>query len=158
MREVLCTGHTTTFGRSLRSLLAYINDVTSNSTACEFQEEKADAGGEHEVKHLRTQESHPNDSTALDLRIRDLRILDVNFHPSNVYSIIVRKHSVLLSLDPFKAVVMADRIIILVPPQKMAEENMDRILKMFENNFQCKYYIINTQFIQTHFATFVPMT
>ena len=73
---------------------------------------------------------------ALNLRIRDLRLLDVNFYPADVYSIIVKKHAVVLSLDPFKAVVMADRLIVIIPQEHTAEENMDVILKMFESRFK----------------------
>ena len=133
MREVLQTGSCSTFGKSLRALLGYINEIRLHPANADGGEECFQADN-HALKNK--EEIYLKESCALDLRIRDLRLLDVNFHPSNVYSILVRKHSVLLSLDPFKAIVMSDRIIIVVSPQRKTEENMDHILRIFENHFK----------------------
>ena len=52
---------------------------------------------------------------AIRIRVRDLRLLDYNTHPNSGFSIVVRRHSVLLSLDPIRAVVMANKVVLMVP-------------------------------------------
>ena len=47
---------------------------------------------------------------AIRMRIRDLRILDFSINPNSAYSIVVRRHAVLISLDPIRAVVMANQV------------------------------------------------
>ena len=66
---------------------------------------------------------------AIQIRIRDLRRLDFNLNPSEEPSFWVRKHAVLISIDPIRAVVMASRIIIIVPPG-----GMDNILEILEKH------------------------
>ena len=66
---------------------------------------------------------------AIHLRMRDLRRLDFNLNPSEEPSFWVRKHAVLISIDPIRAVVMASRIIIIVPPG-----GMDNILEILEKH------------------------
>ena len=66
---------------------------------------------------------------AIQLRIRDLRRLDFNLNPSEEPSFWVRKHAVLISIDPIRAVVMASRIIIIIPPG-----GMDNILDILERH------------------------
>ena len=149
MREVLQTGSCSTFGKSLRALLGYINDIRLRPLNADSGEESLQANN-HALKCLN--KNYSEESCALDLRIRDLRLLDVNFHPSNVYSILVRKNSVLLSLDPFKAIVMSDRIIIVVSPQRKTEENMDHILRIFENHFKGMLLLWNRFLFQFFFS------
>ena len=52
---------------------------------------------------------------AIRIRIRDLRILDYNINPSDVFSVVVRRHAVLISLDPIRAIVMANKVVLMVP-------------------------------------------
>ena len=59
---------------------------------------------------------------------RDLRRMDFVSHPNEEPSIRVRKHVVLFSVDPIRAIIMSSRIIILVPPG-----GMDQILKIVES-------------------------
>ena len=66
---------------------------------------------------------------AIQLRIRDLRRLDFNLNPSEEPSFWVRKHAVLISIDPIRAVVTASRIIIIIPPG-----GMDNILDILERH------------------------
>jgi hypothetical protein len=82
---------------------------------------------DHSHIAVKNEEQYP----VLDLRLRDLRMLDSHFNSNSDHSIVVRKHVVLLCLDPFRAVVMADRLIIIIPPDIQANQNMDLILKMF---------------------------
>lgn len=141
MREVLETGSSSSFGKSSRALLSYINSIRLHSDTADIANEHS-AASSNALQH--SEKVLSNESCVVDLRIRDLRLLDVNFYSNDIYSIVVRKHSVLLSLDPFKVVVMSDRIVIVVSPQKKAEENMDHILRMFENHFKGSWRFINT--------------
>jgi hypothetical protein len=58
-------------------------------------------------------------------------MLDSHFNSNSEHSIVVRKHVVLMCLDPFRAIIMADRLIIIIRPDIQANQNMDLILKMF---------------------------
>mmetsp|Transcript_30145 Transcript_30145/g.96185 ORF Transcript_30145/g.96185 Transcript_30145/m.96185 type:complete len:592 (-) Transcript_30145:333-2108(-) len=49
------------------------------------------------------------------LHPRDLRKLSVNYSVSNTASIIVRKHVILMNFDPLRAIVLHDRLLLLVP-------------------------------------------
>jgi hypothetical protein len=53
---------------------------------------------------------------AIRIRLRDMRLLDYNTNPNSSFSIVVRRHSVLISLDPIRVVVMADRGVVMEPP------------------------------------------
>jgi hypothetical protein len=66
-------------------------------------------------------------SAAINLRVRDLRRLDFIFHPTQEPSVWLRRHAVLFCLDPIRAVVMASRIIIIVP-----QGGMDQIMQILE--------------------------
>lgn len=50
-----------------------------------------------------------------NLRLRDLRRLDFKFNPSEEKSVLIRRHTVLMAMDPLRAVIMADRLILIVP-------------------------------------------
>jgi len=60
---------------------------------------------------------------AIRIRLRDMRLLDYNTNPNSSFSIVVRRHAVLISLDPIRAVVMADKVVLMVP-----SGGMDNIL------------------------------
>ena len=70
---------------------------------------------------------------AIRMRIRDLRILDFSINPNSAYSIVVRRHAVLISLDPIRAVVMANQVIIMLPPGGM--DNIIGILGGFMDSW-----------------------
>ncbi len=53
---------------------------------------------------------------AVTLRLRDLRRLDYQFNPGDENTILIRRHAVLIAIDPLRAVVMSDRLILIVPP------------------------------------------
>eukprot|EP01032_Pedospumella_encystans_P012768 gene12768-14745_t len=85
---------------------------------------KHDARIAGDTRSIRTQPPHmpePSsaDSTFVsaigDLRLRDLRRLDYQFNPNEERSVLIRRHSVLFAMDPLRAVVMADRLILIVP-------------------------------------------
>lgn len=65
------------------------------------------------------------------LQHRDLRRLEYNFNPLGEPSVLLRRHCCVVSFDPIRVVVMANRILLLVPidsPQsmmKMLEENIN---------------------------------
>jgi len=49
------------------------------------------------------------------LQTRDMRNLVMPFSPKNTPSLIVRRHVVLLNIDPLRGVVLRDRLLVLVP-------------------------------------------
>jgi magnesium transporter len=73
--------------------------------------------------------SHNGDdeSAAIHIRARDLRRLDFIFSPIDEPSVWVRRHAVLFSFDPIRAVVMSSRIIVIIPPG-----GMDEVLKTLQ--------------------------
>jgi hypothetical protein len=50
------------------------------------------------------------------LQHRDLRRLDFHYNAEEQPIVIVRRHAVLIAFDPLRAIIMADRMIIIVPP------------------------------------------
>jgi len=50
------------------------------------------------------------------LQHRDLRRLDFHYNAEEEPIVIVRRHAVLIAFDPLRAIIMADRMIIIVPP------------------------------------------
>jgi hypothetical protein len=50
------------------------------------------------------------------LRFRDIRSLDFHYNPSLDADIIIRRHCVIMIFDPIRALIMADRVILIVPP------------------------------------------
>ncbi len=55
-------------------------------------------------------------SAVSELRLRDLRRLDYQFNPNEEKSVLIRRHAVLFAMDPMRAVVMTNRLILIVPP------------------------------------------
>lgn len=55
------------------------------------------------------------DSTISPLRHRDLRRLEYSYKPVEEPAILIRRHVTLISLDPIRAAVMNDRMIMIVP-------------------------------------------
>ncbi len=54
-------------------------------------------------------------SAVSELRLRDLRRLDYQFNPNEEKSVLIRRHAVLFAMDPMRAVVMTNRLILIVP-------------------------------------------
>jgi hypothetical protein len=59
--------------------------------------------------------SEPTYDATGTLRLRDLRRLDFQFNPNEERSVLIRRHAVLFAMDPIRAVVMAKRLILIVP-------------------------------------------
>eukprot|EP00600_Ochromonadales_sp_CCMP1393_P000073 CAMPEP_0174982286 /NCGR_PEP_ID=MMETSP0004_2-20121128/16409_1 /TAXON_ID=420556 /ORGANISM="Ochromonas sp., Strain CCMP1393" /LENGTH=824 /DNA_ID=CAMNT_0016234221 /DNA_START=61 /DNA_END=2535 /DNA_ORIENTATION=+ len=55
-----------------------------------------------------------------ELRLRDLRRLDFQFNPNEERSVLIRRHAVLFAMDPMRAVVMATKLILIVPEKAEA--------------------------------------
>eukprot|EP01041_Mallomonas_annulata_P009202 gene9202-19080_t len=54
---------------------------------------------------------------AIQLRIRDLRRLELSLDSQEEEpAVLVRRHAVLIALDPIRSVVMADKVVLIVPP------------------------------------------
>jgi hypothetical protein len=50
-----------------------------------------------------------------EIQFHDLRHLENQFHTHEEPTVIVRRHAVLISLNPLRAIVTADRLILIVP-------------------------------------------
>eukprot|EP01034_Spumella_vulgaris_P025879 gene25879-32385_t len=62
-----------------------------------------------------TDDQPTNFSAVSELRLRDLRRLDYQFNPNEEKSVLIRRHAVLFAMDPMRAVVMTNRLILIVP-------------------------------------------
>ena len=54
-------------------------------------------------------------SAVSEVSLRDLRRLDFLFNPNEEKSVLIRRHAVLIAMDPLRAVIMADRLLLIVP-------------------------------------------
>jgi hypothetical protein len=152
MREIMSSGSVCSLELSLRSLQGYVNRIAKvvdvgergslslsrQSFAQSLSSQKSPSrlsplqrAGKMKFNRSNSMEVDDNDklSGAIYLRIRDLRRLDFNLNPSEEPSFWVRKHAILISIDPIRAVVMASRIVIIVPPG-----GMDKILDILERH------------------------
>ena len=119
MKEVMENGEVHPLECSLRKLLCFVNmlgDAIDDGVV-----PSPPPSLSHRTPRIRSaitaksSDIH-NEATVIGLRVRDLRRLDFSFHPKEQeHSIWVRKHAVLLILDPIRAVVMASRVVIIVP-------------------------------------------
>lgn len=64
---------------------------------------------------------HTNDNSVYnqgsEMSLRDLYRLDYLFNLNEEKSILIRRHAVLFAMDPIRAIVMADRLILLAPAE-----------------------------------------
>ena len=119
MKEIMEEGEVHSLDCSLRKLLCFVNmlgDAIDDKVV-----PSPSPSLSHRAPRVRSaitakpSDIH-NEATVIGLRVRDLRRLDFSFHPSQQeHSVWVRKHCVLLILDPIRAVVMASRVVIIVP-------------------------------------------
>ena len=74
------------------------------------------------------------------LRYKDLRSLDEDFNPHQEPSVIVRRHVVLLSLEPIRAVISSTHLVLIVPlGADMFLETLDKYLhNAFYKNTEAK--------------------
>lgn len=94
------------------------------------------------IRHVRIRSQRDEESPDIVhavgyMQLRDLRRLEYLFTPQEEPAIFVRRHSVIISLDPLRVVVMADRIILLVP------DGADSLIQLLSNQMQA--YISNTE-------------
>ena len=126
MQEFTPSGENLLVHNNLRGLLDYITSIAEGIETASLNPN---------VKRRRSTVlmQHGESHGAIAPRIRDLRILDFNFNPSENFSVVVRRHAVLISVDPLRAVVMASRMIVMVPPG-----GMDSIFKLLGSYMKCK--------------------
>ena len=144
IREILSNGENGLIETTLRHLLGLVNSAAAD----------IDTRGQDDLDSKSFSEFRPKDlivkkivtptevpliegmittpeiiykSVAIHLLQRDLRVLDFDSHPSEEPSIRVRRHAVLFSVDPIRAIIMSSRILIIVPPG-----GMDQILEIVE--------------------------
>ena len=137
MREVLANGQISSIEISLRRLLSFVlkwgedaDEGLDTSTLRSLGERLPPTPRAKGLSRLLVKRD--SKSAAITLRVRDLRRLDFFFKPmlsTTEHSIWVRKHAVLMILDPIRAVVLADRVIVMVPPG-----GMDRLLGILERH------------------------
>lgn len=132
MREVLATGEITSLEISLRQLLGCVNSVADSIDARDGEgKDLKTFGTSSPESFFKLAVSRPvvpdAQSATINLRVRDLRRLDFNFNPNEEPSIWVRRHAVMFSVDPIRAIIMGSRVVIIVPPG-----GMDQILNILE--------------------------
>jgi hypothetical protein len=131
MREVLSTGKSTLIESTLKHLLCLINNSTDakGTDALSFAnfQLKSNASEKHDNGHTAQHSAVHYKSCIPSLLGRDLRRLDYDSYPNEEPSIRIRKHSILFSIDPIRAIIMSTRMIIIVPPG-----GMDQILEIVE--------------------------
>ena len=137
MRIIESSGSSSTVGKSSRALLGYVRTAALEPASCIY--EKATIASQNSLREVSHDMTNDNDTTAVrmmqDLSFRDLRVLDHHFDGDDIHSIIVRKGCILITSDPFRAVIMADRLIVILPSNVKACDNMNDILAMFESCF-----------------------
>lgn len=139
MREVLASGEITSLEISLRQLLGCVNHVADSIDAKATDGVELKSFGSSSTNSLNklnvSDKSEKGDrlSATMNLRVRDLRRLDFHFNPIEEPSIWVRKHAVMFSVDPIRAIIMGTRIVIVVPPG-----GMDQILDILERYMRGK--------------------
>ena len=119
MKEIMETGEIQQLECSLRKLLCFVNmlgDAIDDGVVATPPPSLATRAPRVRSAFAAKSADVHNEATVIGLRVRDLRRLDFSFHPSQQeHSVWVRKHAVLLILDPIRAVVMASRVVIIVP-------------------------------------------
>lgn len=123
-------GNYSNFRMRLRDLFLRISDIT---LGIDMNEEIDDS-----LQSVCWREKHfsPKDhqTRALDgvgnIQSRDLRRLDTLFTPQDEPAILIRRHSVLISLDPIRIIVMHDRVVGFVP------DGADSLLKTLYINMK----------------------
>ena len=70
-----------------------------------------------------------------EIQYHDLRYLENQFHTHEEPTVLVRKHAVLISLNPLRAIVTADRMILIVP------DGADSLLHMLHDYMHGKSLI-----------------
>ena len=153
IREILSNGENALLETTLRRLLGLVNSAAADIDANGHDNLDNKSFAEYQPKDLIVRRIVPIaapmiegmimapqivcKSVAINLLQRDLRILDFDSHPSEKPSIRVRRHAVLFSVDPIRAIIMSTRILIIVPPG-----GMDQILEIVEKYMAGKINII----------------
>jgi hypothetical protein len=132
MREVLSTGQSSLIESTLKQLLYLVNNSTDANSidALSFatvHQPKSNASERHDKGQTAQNSAVHYTSCVPSLLGRDLRRLDYDSYPNEEPSIRIRKHSILISIDPIRAIIMSTRMIIIVPPG-----GMDQILEIVE--------------------------
>lgn len=151
MWEYAATGESEFKSLSLRELLSYVNEHASRIDAqhqvSHVKAPRASSAGNQPADSTAPGSASSNSSTSstssasssrsIDavnfFRLRDLRRLEqvqTNSYgagSSESCVVLVRRHAVLFSLEPLRAIVMADRLILIVP------DGADSVLQVVEN-------------------------
>lgn len=98
------------------SLLPHLPSLTSSSPQQTLQTNNAH-NAESAIRHQRQGSIIPTNQQRLGgyLHPRDMRRLVTPFSGSNEPQLIVRRHVMLLNFDPLRAIVLRDRVLVLVP-------------------------------------------
>ena len=115
--EILDNGTMTYPEMRLRDLYKYIQGRVADGLATRQSFDAASGVGpsEGKTKASRARSGSWSLSNGKNLHSRDLRRLDMPFSASNQPMVMARNHVVLLNFDPLRAVVLVDRLVVLVP-------------------------------------------
>lgn len=140
MREVHSTGQSALVESTFKHLLVLINNSTdTKSDALSFatlHHPKSNASEKFDREQAVQPIAAHYTSSVPSLLGRDLRRLDYDSYPNEEPSIRIRKHSILLSIDPIRAIIMSTRMVIIVPPG-----GMDQILEIVEKYTRGKSHL-----------------
>lgn len=134
MREITSNGRSSLIETTQSQLLSLVNNAAASIDVGGHENLEGKSFSEFPAKAKKTASSRyaatlnlQHKSVAIGLLGRDLRRLDFDSHPSEEPSIRVRRHAILFSVDPIRAIIMSTRIVIIVPPG-----GMDQILEIVE--------------------------
>eukprot|EP01035_Chromulina_nebulosa_P018929 gene18929-24736_t len=134
--EITPNSDTTYKQLSLRDLLAYINkeavtiDASNSKPNGTINPSTTNSNSSleeliNEDNRLRSSVyDRRKESVVGLLKHRDLRRLEFQFNPLGEPTILVRRHAVLISLDPLRCIVMADKLILIIP------DGLDSVLQI----------------------------
>ena len=110
---------------SIRQLLTYINDqvLKIDQIFAKTQDTNSDATLE--------KKSMPTMSPVGYLQYRDIRRLEYGFNPHEEPSILIRRHAIVFSFTPMRAVIMHDKLLFIVP---YGLPGADSLLRVLENH------------------------
>lgn len=142
MLEITADGKQSFKNMRLRDLLDYVNaearklDSQGGGYGVGKQRDKQEkgltgAGSGSNLSQAMDSNTEAQDSycsAANPLRLRDLRRLEARFDGSDESTLLVRWHAILISLEPIMAIVMTNRIILLVP------DGADSLLSLVEDH------------------------
>jgi hypothetical protein len=132
------TGKGTCKAMNLRQLLAYVNGIVNKIDQThalnKAQKPPGDSSSGVNAGSTGSDTNNSADDSNVSpvgyLQYRDIRRLEYSFNPHEEPAVLIRRHAVIFSFTPLRAIVMADRLIFIVP------NGADSLLKTLENHMK----------------------